>query len=488
GREVSRPDTSPRLAAVWFPGWAAEVMVRREAGDGRQVPLAVLRANRVLSVTPAAAAEGIRPGLRRREAQSRCPTLEIRDHDADAAARAFEEVTRSVGELVPVLEVTEPGTLTFATRGPSRYAGGDESLGDRVHALAVAPFEGATPPVGVGIADGRFAATVAARRSARLGRPLVVAPGGSPAFLAPFSIPTLTSAGGIEDELVDLLRRLGVRRLGDLAALPAADLLARFGPFGAHAHALAAGLDPGLPDAAPPPPELVAERSFEAPVTSLQPLVFVAKQLADELAERLGAHGMVVVRLVVVAETEYGERTERVWYRAAGMNAVTMAERVRWQLDGWVQRPGGLTGGVELLRLVPAEVRAADGRQLGFWGGATQADDSAMRAATRLVGLLGPEAVLVPEWRGGREPGDAYSLVSAALAELGEPDRHRTRVEAPVTSGPHRPAAGPVTGSAVRRSPPLPGPRPDGPARRGARRVRSPANPPWSGAGPEMTW
>src|SRR5207247_687602 len=82
--------------------------------------------------------------------------------------------------------------------------------------------------------------------------------------------------------------------------------------------------------------------------------------------------------------------------------AAALADRVRWQLDGWLtttwaDRP---TGGIALLRLVPDEVVPDDGRQLGFWGGAREADERAARAVARLQGLLGPDAVAVPEQRG----------------------------------------------------------------------------------------
>ena len=93
-----------------------------------------------------------------------------------------------------------------------------------------------------------------------------------------------------------------------------------------------------------------------------------------------------------------------------------MADRVRWQLDGWLgagswgDRP---TGGIAVLRLVPDQVVPDDGRQLGFWGGAAAADEQAARGVARLQGLLGPDAVLVPERRGGRAPGEGVVLVPA---------------------------------------------------------------------------
>ena len=51
---------------------------------------------------------------------------------------------------------------------------------------------------------------------------------------------------------------------------------------------------------------------------------------------------------------------------------------------------------------MPDEVVAAAGRQLGFWGGTAGADERAVRAVARVAGLLGLEAVVVPERRGGR--------------------------------------------------------------------------------------
>ena len=126
-------------------------------------------------------------------------------------------------------------------------------------------------------------------------------------------------------------------------------------------------------------------------------------------------------RVVVTAETEHGERSERAWYRAVGLSAAAIVERVRWQLEGWVAQPGAVSGGIALLRLVPDQVRGDDGDQLGLWGGRSQADHDALRAVTRLTGLFGEHAVCVPAWRGGRLPAERYQWVPAATADLEDP-------------------------------------------------------------------
>ena len=384
------------------------------------VALVVVRANRVIACSPAATAEGVRVGHRRRQAQAACPQVEVVEHDEARDARVFEPVVRAAGELVPLVEVAEPGRLALATRGPSRYVGGDQALAERLHRIVGAAMPAAGAVWGVGIADGRFAATIAARRAVSTGSPVVVAPGpaATGAFLGPHPVEVLASAGGVAAELVDLLERLGLGRLADVAAIGVADLLARFGTAGEALHRLATGTDDQPPAARAPSPELAVARAFDDPVPSLDVLVFVGKQLAEALTEQLGTAGQVCTRLLVEAETEHGERTTRSWYEAAGLSAAAMVERVRWQLDGWATTPGGPSGGVVLLRLVPEQVRADAGRQGGFWGGVTQADDWAARAIARLTGLLGPEAVTVAEPRGGRTPHQAYALVAAAASDL----------------------------------------------------------------------
>jgi protein ImuB len=409
-----------RMVTVWCPDWPVTA-----ADVAPEVPAAVIQANRVVARSPAAAAEGVHIGQRRRVAQQRCPDLVLLDHDPDRDARAFEPVVRAVSRFAPRLEVVEPGWVCLTARGPSRYFGGDERLAEQLRAMTNAR---------VGIADGRFASAVAARRAAR--HPVVVAPDGSADYLAPLPVAWLAELGEIDAELVGLFARLGLARLGDLAAVAASDVLGRFGPLGRHAHQLASGSDGRLADAADPPAERGIEQCFDDPVTQLDPLVFVGKQLADELVAGLTAEGRVCTRLVVTAETEHGERCERAWYRAAGMSAPAMVERVRWQLDGWASQPGGLTGGVVLLRLVPDEVRGDDGDQLGLWGGRSAADERAARAVTRLTGLVGDRAVLVPAWQGGRLPGDRYGWVPAATTDLADPDDTAERLRPRLDDGP----------------------------------------------------
>ncbi|MEY4174763.1 MAG: hypothetical protein RI900_1928, partial [Actinomycetota bacterium] len=237
-------------------------------------------------------------------------------------------------------------------------------------------------------------------------------------------------AAGVPADLVGLFRRLGLESLGDLAALPEADVVARFGPVGGFAHRLAAGGDDRPPGSHDPPPGLEVERSFEPPVQHSDAVVFSARQLAEDIVGRLSSQGRVCTRLVVTAETEHGERCDRTWYRSSGLSAAAMVERVRWQLDAWAQAHT-LTAGISLLRLHPVEVCADDGVQMGLWGGRSQADDWAARAVTRLVALAGEQQVLVPVEHGGRQPGDSHTWVPATSVDLMETEGRVARSGGP---------------------------------------------------------
>jgi protein ImuB len=434
------------MVTVWCPDWP---VVAAAVAPG--VPAVVVHANRVTARSPAAAAEGVQIGQRRRTAQQRCPDVVLLDHDPDRDAQAFEPIVQAVARFAPRLDVVEPGWLCLAARGPSRYFGGDQRLAEQllvsVAEMVARTTDAATETrAGIGIADGRFASAVAARRAVRRGIPLIVPPGTSAAFAAPLPVAALHEVGEASAELVGLFAQLGLTRLGDLAALDAGDVVARFGAPGRHAHCLARGVDERPPGGVEPPPARGIEHHFDEPVAQLETVAFVAKHLADELVVGLAAEGRVCTRLVVTAETEHGEVSERGWYRAAGMATTAMVERVRWQLDGWAAQPGAgrPTGGVVVIRLVPDEVRGDDGDQLGLWGGRSAADERAMRAVTRLTGLVGDAGVLVPAWQGGRLPGDRYRWVPASTTDLADADDTAERL---------RPAAGAWPGALPAPSP-----------------------------------
>ena len=104
------------------------------------------------------------------------------------SVRDFEGVVTALEAVTPLIELTDPGTCAFAARGPSRYFGGDKALVHEVVRRTQRALQtlGNPGPVRVGLADGPFAARVAAFREKAL--VTVVAPGSSATFLRGFSV------------------------------------------------------------------------------------------------------------------------------------------------------------------------------------------------------------------------------------------------------------------------------------------------------------
>ncbi len=279
-----------------------------------------------------------------------CPGLLEEDEDG-RLGRAFAGVVAVAASFSPGVQVVRPGICAMPTRGPSRYFGGDAALARQVlEAVAAGPDATGGDATGgsgdrrdarVGVADGLVAAVLAAR-SAETG-PVVVPPGASAAFLADWPVAVLG-----RPDLADLLERLGVRTLGQFAALGAAHVLARLGSEGAACHAVARGLRGELP--------------------------------GDRVAPRT-------------------------WHPLRGAGA---PRRVRPWTTPDEEGPDQRTPADQRTRAD----RPARADQPGFWGEAAAAETRAEQAVSRVCELLGPEAVAVGRLHGGRGPAERGRLVA----------------------------------------------------------------------------
>jgi protein ImuB len=333
-----------------------------------------------------------------------------------AEARAFERVVAAVEDFCPVVEVVRPGLCVLSARGPARYFGGEEALAARIADTVTA--RGFTCHTGV--ADGQFAACLAARAAGPAEAAVVVPPGGTRRFLAPYPVHVLASP-----VLAGQLIRLGLRTLGDFAALPARDVASRFGSEGSAAQRTARGAETRRLAAGAAQADQSATSEFDPPALA-EPVVFAAKNLADQMLAGLAARGLSCVRIRVEVTAGDGHESARLWRHDGLLSALAIAQRVRWQLDGWQaggddgghEGDGGdesdgtvrADGGITRLRLVPDQLVRDEGRQLALWGD-DLVRDRVERAAMRLQAMLGHESVTHPMLAGGRGPGDRVVLV-----------------------------------------------------------------------------
>lgn len=403
-------ERAPRLGVLWVPDWpvAAAAIEQQIPLD---LPIAIHDARGIVAASAPARARGIRRGMRRRSAQELEHELVLIPADQGRDVRAFEPVVQAVESVVADPEVVRPGMVLFAAAGPARYLGGEEALGDALVGM-VAAESGAECQVGV--SEGYLGAVLAAREG------VLVPPNGARAFLAERDVRSLLHAATTREasaawnDLVDLLRRLGLVRLGDVAAMRASDVAARFGELGVQARRLASGLDARRPVVHRPDPDIAAVAELDPPAARIDTAAFAAKRLAEDLQNRLLRRGAACARLAVSARTTDGGELSRTWRIEGAMTASELTDRVRWQLEGWLGGRSGRAPSAPLARieLVAQEISPAGIAQDGLWGRRARGEVQASRAALRVQGLLGPEKVLVPVREGGRAPRDLVRTVA----------------------------------------------------------------------------
>ena len=419
--------TDARTLILVVPHWRTIA-----AGTGYNIPAVVVNKNRVVDATPAAMSHGIVPGIRRREAQSLCPDLEIVADDEERNITRFNSVVAALESVTPRIEITTGGRCSFLTRGPSRYFGGDQALGqtvaDRASEALSAMIDVKEIPTAVqpriGIADSRFAASLAAV-SQDTSCVQIVPPTTSRDFLAPFSVRALTDGDSPlaeADDLVDILQRLGLETLGDVASLPGEELYARFGTQGLFAHRLSQGMDGRTPVPQPVSDVAFGEREIDPPADHVETVVFFAKALADGVHRQLSIEGLVCVGVLIEVESDHGEVSSRFWRHEHRFTSTDITDRVRWQLEGWYNSETAPTGPLTMVRLLADEVVPDDGYQLGFWDKETPNDERAVRSLARIQGMLGSDSVTTVQHEGGRRLVNIEQRIPLAATTF-DPDR-----------------------------------------------------------------
>ncbi len=371
---------------MWFPEWS---LGRPDAPSGESI-LVVDR--KVVTATMDLFEAGVKRGMPRREAEAISPGALVLIRDPGEESRRFEPIIEALEEIVPRVEVAEPGLAFIPVRGAVAYYGGEENLVETI----AGKLDG---HVHLGLADGPFAASWAARM-ARPDHPLIVADTGL--FLSRLDISTLVGESTEIDSLIDTFRWLGVTTLGSLAELPREAVVSRFGDLGMSMHRLSHGEDRAV-HPRPIPPELAVESCFEEPLEVMDRVAFAARALAARLMVGLRREGASPHRVTVEVEAADGTTRTRIWRSSDPFTEQALTDRVWWQLRAWVES-GKAPGGIVRLRIDPSDV-SGDGRQLDLFDDAT-ARVEAERSLARAQALVGPDSVLQGTVQGGRMPNE----------------------------------------------------------------------------------
>jgi protein ImuB len=387
--------------AVEFP---AQALLRLHT-DLESEPVAVLEGRApletVCSLNRPAHLRGASLGMTRLEAES-IPGLRIlaRSVETETAARAvFLECAAHFSPRIENASQEMACAFVLDIAGTERLFGPPEELAPRLRAaLAAAGFRASVA------VSSNFNA---ARLKGAGARGITVIPHGQEAaHLAKLPISLI----GLNDQHAETFAIWGIRTLGELAALPESDLVARLGPQAAAWRALARG---ALPHTFQP---IVAEFTlqefcaFETPVDHADSLLFIGARMIDCLVERAAARALSLASLAVKMELKGG-----LAYRRAIRPALATADRKfllkLLQLEIAAHPPQAAV----LSLTLTAEAGQSSQVQLGLFAPQTPEPSRLDVTIARLKAIAGEDRVGSPVLEDSHRPG-SFRMESFAVA------------------------------------------------------------------------
>jgi protein ImuB len=300
-----------RIMYLWLPRWSIDRLRlsqrKNSAAPAEKVPFATVvdaAGRRLLAaVNPAATAAGLSPGMSLADALSFFPGLVTVLAEPAEDAAALRRLAEWCGRY-------SPWTAPDGTDGVRIEITGSAHLWDGERALAadLTTRLGRWDIAGrVAIADTLGAAWAMAHFAQGSKNAVILPPGEIRTALAPLPIEALR----LDPLTAQGLRRVGLKQIGDLCAMPRDALAQRFGEIVEELLDQALG---NLPEPLSPLGEVPSRRvrlSFAEPIAEPSDLMLAAERLTDDLVRRLAREGTGARRLDLAFHRVDG-RVERI--------------------------------------------------------------------------------------------------------------------------------------------------------------------------------
>jgi DNA polymerase-4 len=213
-----------------------------------------------------------------------CPDGVFLPVDMDKYARVSRDVMGILAGFTPLLEPVSIDEAFLDVTGTEGLHGDGVAVARAIKARIAASLD---LSASIGVAPNKFVAKVASDLRKPDGL-VVVAPGGEADFLAPLPISRLWGVGRVTAEG---LEAMGLHTIGQLAAVPAGYLEARFGPGGRGLRELAHGRDDRPVEPYAPPKSMGAEETFGRDHRDAERLAATLRAQAERVARELRAEG-----------------------------------------------------------------------------------------------------------------------------------------------------------------------------------------------------
>ena len=332
---------------------------------------------RLTAVDPAAAGEGLHPGMTLADARAAVPGLAVAEADRAADAETLGRLADWCSRWTPWAATDGADGIALDVGGCAHLFGGEAALLDEMRCrlqrlgFSVRPALADTP--------------AAAWAWARCGSGGVLAPGTHVAALAPLPVAALR----LPAALVCELERLGLATVAALAAIPRPPLASRFGD------ALLRRLDQALGRQAepigprPPPADWTRCRSFAEPIGRREDVAAGLRLLLRDLTADLALANRGVRRLGLTVYRIDGS----IWRRTIGTARPSHAadHLARLFAEPLEELDPGF--GIEALALTAAVTEPLPARQLD-WQSRDAEPDALVRLIDRLQQRLGAAGVV----------------------------------------------------------------------------------------------
>jgi DNA polymerase-4 len=213
-----------------------------------------------------------------------CPDAAFLPVDMDKYAAVSRQVMAILADFTPLLEPVSIDEAFLDVTGTEGLHGDGAAVARTIKSRVASALR---LSASVGVAANKFVAKVASDLRKPDGL-VVVAPGTEADFLAPLPVSRLWGVGRVT---AAGLEAMGLSTIGQLAAVPAAYLEARFGPSGRSLQDLAFGRDDRLVEPFAPPKSMGAEETFGHDHRDVERLTATLRGQAERVARELRAEG-----------------------------------------------------------------------------------------------------------------------------------------------------------------------------------------------------
>jgi protein ImuB len=383
------------------------------AATGQRAPLVTSIRNgsriEIAAACPAAQALGLRPGMAVTQARAQVRGLDIRPADPEGDRAALRRLAiLAARRWSPLTTLSGTDGLFLDITGTAHLFGGEEAMAQRiVRLLARTGFTAR-----IAIADTPGAAWAVTHHAEA--NVTICPPNGQADALAGLPMTALR----IDETAIELLKRLGIEWIGQLAAMPRAPLVRRFGAATVLRLDQALGDMPEPFDPVIPSEAIVARQRFAEPIATAEAIEHWLGVLVPQLTIALAAEGLGVRALECIADRVDGvPQRIRIGLARPSRDAAHLLRLLKRRIED--VEPGY---GIDAIAL---HVRRA--APLGPEPVVERLDEEAAPDIATLVDTLATRIGLKRMWRMRAVESDVPERATTRMAVLDPPERGGAR-------------------------------------------------------------